>query len=474
MTTINTNSNNAIRLTVRIETTDDNRSIDLTIPSSSQLAEIFEEIIALAGAPLPTAPWEAVTAAGQPLPLFEPLSECYLTHGDIIILRLQQEETAPVLLDTAESLAAETTATGTPTGTALTAATCGYLGLMIFCLGFTAPQPIIIPLAARMFLVTAACLGMLWWTRKPLFAILVTLSCGLVGIFIITGEQLTPIKTSAISATDFASNWGLALITGGGFALLSALILHMIVPIATTITALITTAGFVVVAGIGALLYRPSALTSTTPTWSWLPNAAGLVVALGIILLALCPTLAIKISGIKIPTVPSAGQDLSVSDEPLGINHHTNAILTLNILIGLVVGTTLALGPALLIIGLLAPQPSFALALGATTAIALSLHAHRHRQPLTTWALWLSTLSAALSCLLACFHTTNSHWLMTIICIIVVTLLITAPGWAAKISSFQPTTVVWLERSEALCLAACLPLALHIVGLFGLLRGIAA
>lgn len=139
MTTINTNSNNAIRLTVRIETTDDNRSIDLTIPSSSQLAEAFEEIIALAGAPLPTAPWEAVTAAGQPLPLFEPLSECYLTHGDIIILRLQQEETAPVLLDTAESLAAETTATGTPTGTALTAATCGYLGLMIFCLGFTAP-----------------------------------------------------------------------------------------------------------------------------------------------------------------------------------------------------------------------------------------------------------------------------------------------------------------------------------------------
>ena len=64
MTTINTNSNNAIRLTVRIETTDDNRSIDLTIPSSSQLAEAFEEIIALAGAPLPTAPWEAVTAAG--------------------------------------------------------------------------------------------------------------------------------------------------------------------------------------------------------------------------------------------------------------------------------------------------------------------------------------------------------------------------------------------------------------------------
>ena len=36
----------------------------------------------------------------------------------------------------------------------------------------------------------------------------------------------------------------------------------------------------------------------------------------------------------------------------------------------------------------------------------------------------------------------------------------------------EPTTIVWFERAEALALAACLPLAAHLAGLFDLIRGL--
>jgi hypothetical protein len=471
MTTINTN--NVLRLTVRIDVENDHRCIDLAIPSSSHLSEIIDEITALAEAPLISTPWEAVTAAGQPLPLFEPLSECFLTHGDILVLRPQTEATAPVLLDAAESLAAETTTTPLATGTALATAASGYIGLLLLALSFPTPAQIHIPTAARLFLVAAACIAMVCWTRKPLFLTLATISCGLVGVLTILGDKTTPRAAYDLPAQVFAFNWGLALIAGGGLAIITTLVLRILIPAATMTTALITGTSLIMGAGLGALAYHPSALTSMTPAWAWLVNAAGIIAALGIILLAVSPTLAIKLSGLKIPIVPSAGQDLSVSDEPADINHHHGACLAVKIHNGLIIGLAATLSPALITIGLLAPQKGFGLALGITTAATLILHAHRHRQAANTWALWLTALAAALSCFLATFYAAKPHWLMILTCIIIATLLITAPGWADKITTFEPTTVVWLERLEALCIAACLPLALHIVGLFGLLRGIA-
>ena len=84
MTTINTS--HTLRLTVRIELFDASTSIDLTIPTSSSLAEIIDEILAIANLPTNPAPWCATTVAGQELDPTIPLAQCHLTQGDILVI----------------------------------------------------------------------------------------------------------------------------------------------------------------------------------------------------------------------------------------------------------------------------------------------------------------------------------------------------------------------------------------------------
>ncbi|HHU68445.1 MAG TPA: hypothetical protein GXZ33_11505 [Corynebacterium sp.] len=49
---------------------------------------------------------------------------------------------------------------------------------------------------------------------------------------------------------------------------------------------------------------------------------------------------------------------------------------------------------------------------------------------------------------------------------------LTAPLWVPRVPEVEPTTVVWWERAESLALAASLPLAAHLAGLFVLIRGL--
>ncbi len=474
MTTINTSSNNALRLTVRVEVGSYQKSVDLAIPASSKLAEIVDEIIALVEAPVIFEPWEAITAAGQQLPMSDSLADCHLSHGDILVLRPHRDDNLPLIHDVAESLETEATRSTIATGTSLAAAGVGYLAWVIICLGFPTPAPIMIPTPARLFLVFALTLGMLWWTKHILFAAFTFITVMALGGLLVIGEKLTPNRATQLSDTDFAFSWGLALIAAACCALLMSLLIRLIIPSIMMLTTMVTIAIFLILSGIGALLYRPSLLTTLTPSWSWMPHAAGLVVATGVLFIAFSPACSIKLSGLKVPVVPSAGQDLAVADEPSGQDHHHGAEIAHHILAGLLLGTGIILGPTILTIGALAPQRGFASGLGISLCMALLLHAHRHRNRLCTWVLWLIALASALSCLLASFRIgQDSPWYLIVVCLIVTLLLLTAPGWAEKVGSFEPTTVVWLERAEALAVAATLPLALHIFGLFGLLRGIA-
>ena len=66
-----------------------------------------------------------------------------------------------------------------------------------------------------------------------------------------------------------------------------------------------------------------------------------------------------------------------------------------------------------------------------------------------------------------------AHLGLIIAAFLVSATVFTAPGWVKHLTNLEPTTVVWVERAELLSIAACLPLALHLVGIFSLLRGIA-
>ena len=146
MTTINTS--HTLRLTVRIELFDASTSIDLTIPTSSSLAEIIDEILAIANLPTNPAPWCATTVAGQELDPTIPLAQCHLTQGDILVISPITETPTPVVRDAAELLENLTQATPPPLGTVFCAGLAGLLGLIL--LAATLPGvPLILRLRGR-------------------------------------------------------------------------------------------------------------------------------------------------------------------------------------------------------------------------------------------------------------------------------------------------------------------------------------
>ena len=64
-----TSAHHIVRVTVRVSVVAFHRDIDVTLPTSSTLAEVLPELARLVELPEVHRPWEATTAAGAPLGL---------------------------------------------------------------------------------------------------------------------------------------------------------------------------------------------------------------------------------------------------------------------------------------------------------------------------------------------------------------------------------------------------------------------
>ena len=470
MTTIN--ASHTLRLTVRIELFDASTSIDLAIPASSSLSETIDEILAIANLPANTTPWCATTAAGQELDPAIPLSQCHLTQGDILVISPLTETPTPVVRDAAELLENLTQVTPPPIGTVFCAGLAGLLGLTLLVAALPGLPPIL-----RLLIPVVATLAMLLWTRKLLFAPITIGGISLTTLIAIAGSPTLP-TGAQMSDSQFARMWALACACAGIVLIISTLLLRFITPHVPTISALITIGISLIIMALGACFYHPPLIALTDPTWSWLVHAAALVVAAGIIALAFSPLLSIKIAGVRVPQLPTSGQDLSISDtNPTNTPHR--ALLAQHILDGITVGLGCVLSPAIIVVCGWAPQRNFSFALAVCMCISLVVHAHRHHGSPRTWSLWIPAMAAACgTALSASPHlidatTPPAHLGLSIAAFLVSATVFTAPGWAKHLTNLEPTTVVWVERAELLSIAACLPLALHLVGIFSLLRGIA-
>ena len=470
MTTIN--ASHTLRLTVRIELFDASTSIDLAIPASSSLSETIDEILAIANLPTNTTPWCATTAAGQELDPAIPLAQCHLTQGDILVISPLTETPTPVVRDAAELLENLTQATPPPIGTVFCAGLAGLLGLTLLVAALPGLPPIL-----RLIIPVVAILAMLLWTRKLLFAPITVGGVSLTTLIAIAGSPTLP-TGAQMSDSQFARMWALACACAGIILIVSTLLLRFITPHVPTISALITIGISLIIMALGACFYHPPLIALTDPTWSWLVHSAALVVAAGIIALAFSPLLSIKIAGVRVPQLPTSGQDLSISDTtPTNTPHR--ALLAQHILDGITVGLGCVLSPAIIVICGWAPQRNFSFALAVCMCLSLVVHAHRHHGSPRTWSLWIPAMSAACgTALSASPHLTDAtappaHLGLSIAAFLVSATVFTAPGWAKHLTNLEPTTVVWVERAELLSIAACLPLALHLVGIFSLLRGIA-
>ena len=470
MTTIN--ASHTLRLTVRIELFDASTSIDLAIPASSSLSETIDEILAIANLPANTTPWCATTAAGQELDPAIPLAQCHLTQGDILVISPLTETPTPVVRDAAELLENLTQVTPPPIGTVFCAGLAGLLGLTLLVAALPGLLPIL-----RLLIPVVATLAMLLWTRKLLFAPITVGGVSLTTLIAIAGSPTLP-TGAQMSDSQFARMWALACACAGIVLIVSTLLLRFITPHVPTISALITIGISLIIMALGACFYHPPLIALTDPTWSWLVHAAALVVAAGIIALAFSPLLSIKIAGVRAPQLPTSGQDLSISDtNPTNTPHR--ALLAQHILDGITVGLGCVLSPAIIVVCGWAPQRNFSFALAVCMCLSLVVHAHRHHGSPRTWSLWIPAMAAACgTALSASPHLIDAtappaHLGLSITAFLVSATVFTAPGWAKHLTNLEPTTVVWVERAELLSIAACLPLALHLVGIFSLLRGIA-
>ena len=470
MTTIN--ASHTLRRTVRIELFDASTSIDLAIPASSSLSETIDEILAIANLPANTTPWCATTAAGQELDLAIPLAQCHLTQGDILVISPLTETPTPVVRDAAELLENLTQVTPPPIGTVFCAGLAGLLGLTLLVAALPGLPPIL-----RLLIPVVATLAMLLWTRKLLFAPITVGGISLTTLIAIAGSPTLP-TGAQMSDSQFARMWALACACAGIVLIVSTLLLRFITPHVPTISALITIGISLIIMALGACFYHPPLIALTDPTWSWLVHAAALVVAAGIIALAFSPLLSIKIAGVRVPQLPTSGQDLSISDtNPTNTPHR--ALLAQHILDGITVGLGCILSPAIIVVCGWAPQRNFSFALAVCMCLSLVVHAHRHHGSPRTWSLWIPAMAAACgTALSASPHLVDAtappaHLGLSIAAFLVSATVFTAPGWAKHLTNLEPTTVVWVERAELLSIAACLPLALHLVGIFSLLRGIA-
>mgnify|MGYP002719820568 CR=1 FL=1 len=85
-----TSAHHIVRVTVRISVVAFHRDIDVTLPTSSTLAEVLPELARLVELPEVHRPWQATTAGGAVLDMHTPLYALKLHDGATVSLHPQE------------------------------------------------------------------------------------------------------------------------------------------------------------------------------------------------------------------------------------------------------------------------------------------------------------------------------------------------------------------------------------------------
>lgn len=464
-----------IRLHFRIETPGDLTpavscvNVDISVPRSSALVEVIPDILSLAGVEAGTTPWQSITASGVRIDASAPLHATSLTDGAVVLLRPRQASKAPVVRDSAETLAQSSKASLPPRGIATATEALGIMGCVFLIMRIDALGP---PAFRWLILCGLAMLAYVW-TRNPLVLTAFSGFCAFAA-----GSFVVPFSVSEAGASDIA-----AAVLAADIALIAgSLSLHVLASrrLPRTITAsyekpidhlrtLSAIISFALstspVAAAGWLYQFPE-----SQPHGWFLGAASAVVACALTVIVLAPTVAVKLAGVEVPRLPSAGEDLSVADSqtsPQWLEHQARKSLLL--LEGIVVGASASAAPALLVIGYLANGNGFAFVLCICVIICTAAHSHRHATGVSVWMLWLISLGGILGLSLA--TDVSVQWLV-IIPLSVSLCALTASFWAKLLSRFTPVTALWIGRCEALALAAVFPLSCQLMGVFSLIRGL--
>ncbi|QGU03779.1 type VII secretion integral membrane protein EccD [Corynebacterium comes] len=435
-----------LRLTVRFQVGSYHREADVALPAGSTLADVIPEIVTLVGAPRISRPWQAMTAAGTALDAAVPLHQTQLDHGSVVVLTPRHEASAPVVRDAAEALA-ESAGEADPAGMAAAGAVAGVAAVL-------AVGVALLPASQALALATIAALSVL--TMRRTTRILAPVAVLLAGL----AAAAAVIEAAHPEEVGLPTTVGLAVLTAVGASSTILLFTVMINGLGARMAAgAATVLGMVAVAAGGAFLPAHAAQPGVA--------SSALVLAAGVVLMGQLPGLAMRGAGLRVPRLPTAGQELAVADEVLP-DVDSRARCARHLHEGATTGAAGAMIPALILIG--AHGGGFAQGLCVATAGAVALHAGRHRQAMAAWSWMAVGLTACVSAAVAAAE--PGHPVQWAVALIVAAVGLSAPVWASRVRDLEPTAVVWWERAESLSLAACLPLAAHLAGLFLLIRGL--
>lgn len=412
------------------------------MPTASTLSDVLPEVARLIGLPQTGRPWEFTTAAGSPLNPHAPLHEMRLRDGQVLCLRPQETVAPPVVRDAAESLAATAANHRTRSGIDVIASAAGVLSAGVLVAAHTTPLAGV-GAAALLALVVAVSAK-----SRPIY-LLGALACGAgVGAWVAGSEaELWPLNPSTALGV-LVGVATIAALIGGGAAI------GMIGPRGG---ATILTAGVLLAAGaLGA----------------WLPaqHAPAALITLGALaVVMLTPAVATRAAGLRIPRVPTAGQEFAVADDYQDDVDDRSAIAR-SVSDGLCLGTAVCVVPSLAVLAI--NGGVWVLSLGLCVAGALIVHASRHHSTVPRLSLALTAMAAVTAAVTSAASLPHPHPALIVIAAFTALAAATATVWASRVPDLEPTTLVWLERAEAVAIIAVIPLAVHLTGLFELIRGL--
>lgn len=433
-------TSHVVRVTVRISAGDVHRDIDVTLPTSSTLAEVVPELARIIDIPQIPRPWLATTAAGAPLDIHGPLHRLRLADGSIISLTPATPPAPPVVRDATESLTAAAATARDARGLDTAAGILGCFGIAVAAYPHTG-------LAAAVAIAGLA-LAVIAHLRRStsLFVAVPPVIALAAGIWVaVPRAQWTSGVDPAIGAAAAAVTCA-AVAAAGSAARLAG---------PATTTFYLACSGIIAIGALGA----------------WLPAAlapAAMTVLASVTTVMATPGIAIRAAGLKIPRIPTAGEELTHSDGyQLDVDARSaNAVAIAD---ALSVAAAVCAVPALLWAA--RSGGGWAIALCLSAAGALGLHTLRHHYPVSRAALVAATLAALSGVVIAC-ASTGGGAAFTALAASVALAVATAPLWAPHLPDLEPTTVVWFERAEAAAIITLIPVAVQMTGLFGLIRGL--
>ena len=435
-----TSAHHIVRVTVRISVVAFHRDIDVTLPTSSTLSEVLPELARLVELPEVHRPWQATTAGGAVLDLHTPLYALKLHDGATVALRPQEPAPPPVVRDAADALAGAAESARQVRGLDAAATFAGLAALLLLARVFS-PWPVALGAVALLALAVAS-IG----RSRAAFAAVPLLAGLAAGAWVVGGGDGDVGDPSSLGLGALAGLLAAAVSVGVGVALGLA-----------GAAQVAFTAAVCVLAGAGA-------------AGVWLPDLLAppaLTVLTGVLGVMATPGAATRAAGLTVPRVPTAGEEFDRSDD---YQHDVDARSAAAAAIASAISAAIAACcvPALFWLGRAGGAWTFAFCLGV--AAALVVYASRQHWSVPRACLTAVALAAVVAAAAAAAQTGHPA------CIAVAALAALAAAatvaWAPRVPDVEPTTIVWFERAEIAATIAVIPLAVHLTGLFDMIRGL--